>query len=101
MNRKVKYFLKMVEHQHPEFYDKINISVSSKSNYQQYRGMDGRMRAEINYNSPVTYEYTIQFPNIDSLYYDMCFYINYMWGGNVDVLATFDYGGANYFKFTL
>jgi hypothetical protein len=63
--------------------------------------MDGRMRAEINYNSPTRYEIEIVFPNIGSLYYDMCFYIDYMWGGKVDVIATFDFNGTNHFKFTV
>jgi hypothetical protein len=100
-NEKINQFLKILKHQHPEHYDRFNFRVSSKSNYQQFRGMDGVMRAELNYNSPVTYEYIISFPNIGLLYYDMCFYIDYMWGGGVDVVATFDYDGTNYFKFTI
>jgi hypothetical protein len=98
---KIDYFLKILKHQHPECYDKFNVSVSSKSDYQQYRGMDGVMRAELNYNSPVKSEYIISFPNIDSLYYDMSFYIDFVWGGNVDVIATFDFDGTNHFKFTV
>ena len=98
---KISHFLSILKHQHPDCYDRIDISVSSQSDYQQHRGMDGRMRAELNYNSPVKYEYVISFPNIGSLYYDMCFYIDYIWGGNVDVMATFDFNGTNYFKFTI
>ena len=98
---KINYFLKIIKHQHPECYDRISVSVSSQSNYQEYRGMDGRMRAELNYNSPVKYEYERLFPNVGSLYYDMCFYVDYMWGGNVDVMATFDMNGTNYFRFTI
>jgi len=100
-NEKINQFLKILKHQHPESYDRFNFSVSSKSNYQQFRGEDGVMRAELNYNSPVTYEYIISFPNIDLLYYDMCFYIDYMWGGSVNVVATFDFAGTNYFRFTI
>ena len=97
---KINYFLKIIKHQHPECYDRISVSVSSQSNYQEYRGMDGRMRAELNYNSPVKYEYEILFPNVGSLYYDMCFFIKFVWGID-DVRATFDYSGTNYFKFTV
>jgi hypothetical protein len=69
MTQKVNHFLKLLQHQQPEHYDRCKISVSSKSNYQQYRGMDGRMRAELNYNSPAQYDIEISFPNVDSLYY--------------------------------
>jgi hypothetical protein len=101
MTQKVNYFQKMLEHQHPDLYHRVGISVESISNYFQYRGVDGRVRAELNYNSPVKYKYVISFPNVDSLYYDMCFYIDYMWGGNVDVIASFDFDGTNHFKFTV
>ena len=100
MTQKVNHFLKLLKHQQPEHYDRCKISVSSKSNYQQYRGMDGRMRAELNYNSPVQYDIEISFPNVDSLYYDMSFYIDYVWGGKIDVAATFDFNGTNHFRFT-
>ena len=101
MTLKINHFLKIVKHQHPECYDRISVSVLSQSNYQQYLGMDGRMRAELNYNSPAQYDIEISFPNVDSLYYDMSFYIDYVWGGKIDVVATFDYSGTNYFKFTV
>lgn len=99
-NEKINQFLKILKHQHPEHYDKFNFSVSSKSNYQEFRGIGGKRRMEINY-IPVRYDYTLSFPNIGLLYYDMCFYINYMWGGSVDVVGTFDYDGTNYFRFTI
>jgi hypothetical protein len=98
---KINHFLAILKNQHPQYYDRISISVSSQSNYQEYRGIDGRMRAELNYNSPAKYEYLISFPNAETLYYDMCFYVDYMWGGNVDVTATFDFNGTNYFQFTI
>ncbi len=79
----------------------IDVNISSQSDYQEYRGMDGWMRAELNYNSSVKYEYVISFPNVGSLYYDMCFYIDYMWGGKVDVMASFDFDGTNHFQFTI
>jgi hypothetical protein len=91
----------MVKHQHPDCYDKINVSVSSQSKYQQFRGMDGRMKAELNYYSPVKYEYVISFPNVGSLYYDMSFYINCVWGGNVNIIGTFDFDWTNHFRFTV
>jgi hypothetical protein len=98
---KINHFIAIVKHQHPECYGRINVSASSQSDYQEYRGMDGRIRAELHYNSPVKYEYVISFPNVGSLYYDMCFYVSYMWGGNVDIRATFDINGTNYFQFTV
>jgi hypothetical protein len=101
MTQKVNHFLKLLKHQQPEHYDRCNVSVSSKSNYQQYRGIDGRMRAELNYNSPVQYDIKISFPNVGTLYYDMSFYIDCIWGGKVDVIATFDFDGTNHFRFTL
>jgi hypothetical protein len=55
---------------------------------------------EINY-IPVMYDYTISFPNIGTLYYDISDYVKFVWGGNVDVIATFDFDGTNYFKFTI
>lgn len=88
---KFNHFLSILKHQHPEIYDSIKISVSSQSDYQQYRGMDGRMRAELNYNSPAKYDYKIMFPNVGSLYYDMCFYIDYVWGGTINVISTVIY----------
>jgi hypothetical protein len=101
MREKVNYFLKMVEHQYPDDYDKLNISVSAQSNYQQYRDMDGRMRAEFKYHSPIKYDIDISFPNIGNLYYDISFYIDCVWGGRINVVASFDYFGKNYFSFTL
>ena len=98
---KINHFLAILKHQHPDCYDRIDVSISSQSEYQEYRGMDGRMRAELNYNSTVKYEYEISFPNVGSLYYDMCFYIDYMWGGKVNVRATFDFDGTNHFLFTI
>jgi hypothetical protein len=100
MTQKVNHFLKLLKHQQPECYDRISVSVSSKSNYIEYRGIDGRMRAELNYNSPAQYDIEISFPNVDSLYYDMSFYIDYVWGGKIDVAATFDFNGTNHFRFT-
>jgi len=100
MTQKVNHFMTLLKHQQPECYDRCRVSVSSQSNYQQYRGIDGRMRAQLNYNSPATYDIEISFPNVGSLYYDMCFYIDYVWGGKVDVIASFDFNGTNHFKFT-
>jgi hypothetical protein len=100
MNQKINYFKKMLEHQHPNLYHRVGVSVSAYSNYEQYLGDDGRMRAELNYNS-LKQDITISFPNIGELYYDMCFYVDYLWGGNVNVMATFDYSGTNQFKFTV
>ena len=101
MNQKVNHFLTLLKHQQPEYYDRIRVSVNMYSNYSQFRGIDGRMRAELNYNLPTNYEYTISFPNVGSLYYDMCFYIDYMWGARVNVKATFDFDGTNHFTFII
>ena len=100
MTEKVNYFLKMVEHQYPDDYDKLNISVSAQSDYQQYRDMDGSVRAELNYNLPVNYNIDISFPNIGNLYYDISFYIDCVWGGRINVIASFNNSGTNYFSFT-
>jgi len=98
MTQKVKHFLKLLKHQQPVHYDKCKISVSSNINY--LRGIDGRMREKLYYNLPVQYDIDISFPNVDSLYYDMSFYINYVWGGKVNVIETFDFDGTNHFHFT-
>jgi hypothetical protein len=100
MNQKINYFKKMLKHQHPNLYHRVGVSAELVSNYYQYRGADGRMRAELNY-IPQKCEIVISFPNVDSLYYDMCFYVDYLWGGNVDVIASFDFNGTNHFKFTV
>ena len=100
MTEKVNYFLKMVEHRYPDDYDKLNINVSAQSDYQQYRDMDGSVRAELNYNLPVNYNIDISFPNIGNLYYDISFYIDCVWGGRINVIASFDNSGTNYFSFT-
>jgi hypothetical protein len=101
MTEKVNYFLKMVEHQHPHYYSKINISVFAQSNYQPLRGIDGRMREELNYNLPVKYDIDISFPNIGNLYYDISFFIECVWGGKINVVASFNNTGENYFSFTI
>lgn len=100
MTHEVNYFQRLLKHKHPTIWDKVGVSVSAESNYHQHLGMDGRMRAELNYLKPVKYEITINFPNIDRLYYDICFFVAFVWSPN-DVHATFDYSGNNYFKFTL
>ena len=89
MNQKINHFKKMLEHQHPDLYHKVGISAELVSNYYQYRGVDGRMRAELNY-IPQKCEIVISFPNIDDF-----------WGGNVDVIASFDFDGTNHFKFSI
>ena len=99
MTREVNYFQRILKHQYPTLHNQVGISVSAYSNYQEYLGGDGRMRAELNYNS-YKQDITISFPNIGSLYYDIGFYINFVWGTN-DVHGTFDYSGINHFKFTV
>ena len=100
MTTEVRYFQRILKKSYPGLYDSIGISVTAESNYHQYLGMDGRMRAELNYLKPVKYEITITFPNIGRLYYDMCFFIAFVWSPN-DVRATFDYSGTNHFNFTV
>lgn len=97
MNRKISHFQKILEHKHPDLYRRVGISAELVSNYYQYRGVDGRMRAELNY-IPQKCEIVISFPNIDDLYYDISDYVRFVWN-NVDVMATFDYDGTNHFKF--
>jgi len=99
MTREVNYFQRILKHQYPTLHNQVGISVSAYSNYQEYLGGDGRMRAELNYNS-YKQDITISFPNIGSLYYDICFYINFVWSTD-NVMATFDYSGTNHFKFTV
>jgi hypothetical protein len=100
MTRNINQFLKLVKCEYPYCFDEINVSVSQESNYHQYRGVDGRMRAELNYNSPVKYNIEISFPNVGRLYSDICFYVDCIWNTN-NVIATFDYTGRHYFKFTI
>jgi hypothetical protein len=99
MNRKISHFQKILEHKHPDLYRRVGISTELVSNYYQYRGVDGRMRAELNY-IPQKCEIVISFPNIDDLYYDISDYVRFVWN-NVDVMATFDYDETNHFKFTV
>ena len=99
MNQKINYFKKMLEHQHPNLYHRIGVSDELVSNYYQYRGVDGRMRAELKY-IPQKCEIVISFPNIGDLYYDISSYIRFVWGCD-DVRATFDFDGTNYFTFTI
>jgi hypothetical protein len=100
MTTEVRYFQRILKKSCPGLYDSIGISVTAESNYHQYLGMDGRMRAELNYLKPVKYEITITFPNIGRLYYDMCFFVEFVWSPN-NVQATFDYTGNNYFSFII
>ena len=99
MTREVNYFQRILKHQYPTLHNKVGISVSAYSNYQEYLGGDGRMRAELNYNS-YKQDITISFPNIGELYYDISFFIRFVWGTD-DVIATFDFDETNHFKFTV
>lgn len=98
MNREIKYFQKILEHQYPTLYHQVGISIYTEPNYEQYRDMDGRMRAELNYLKPVVYEISISFPNIGRLYYDIGFYVNFVWSPE-DIHGTFNYRGDHTFKF--
>jgi hypothetical protein len=100
MIQEVNYLQRILKHKYPTLHNEIGISVSAYSDYQEYLGGDGRMRDELNYNSPVQYDVEISFPNVGSLYYDLTFYINFVWGTD-NVVATFDYSGVSYFKFTI
>jgi hypothetical protein len=100
MTREVNYFQRILKHQYPTLHNKVNVNVSAKSNYQQCLGMDGRMRAELNYNSPVEYNIEIIFPTYNSLYYDIEFYVNFVWSPN-EIQKKFDYVGRYHFKFTV
>ena len=77
MTREVNYFQKILKHQYPTLYNQVGVSVSAYSNYEQYLGGDGRMRAELNYNS-YKQDITISFPNIGELYYDISFFIRFV-----------------------
>ena len=74
MTHEVNYFQRLLKHKYPTLWDKVGVSVSAYSNYEQYLGSDGRMRAELNYNS-YKQDITISFPNIGGLYYDISFFI--------------------------
>lgn len=101
MTREVNYFQRILKHQYPTLYDKVSISVSISSDYQQSLAMNGIMRTELNYHHHSSkQDVVITFPNIGGLYYDISFYINFVWGTN-DVHGTFDYSGTNHFKFTV
>jgi hypothetical protein len=98
MTREVNYFLRILKHQYPTLHNKVSISIYTEPNYEQYSGIDGRMRAELNYLKPVVYEISISFPNIGSLYYDIGFYVDFVWSPE-DVHGTFNYSGDHTFKF--
>ena len=97
--KEIDYFQRILKHQHPIHFNKISITMNVYSNYEQYLGRDGRMRADLNYNSSKQ-DITISFPNIDSLYYDISTFIRFVWGIN-DVNAQFNSDGTNHFKFTV
>jgi hypothetical protein len=97
VSKRITYFQRMLKHTHPTLWDRVDISVKTYSNYQQHLGLDGRMRAELNYNS-LKYEIIITFPNIGNLYYDISAYIRFVWGCD-DVRVKFDYRGDNSFTF--
>jgi len=99
MTHEVNYFQRLLKHKYPTLHNKIGVSISAYSNYQEYLGGDGRMRAELNYNS-YKQDITITFPNIGKLYYDISFFIKFVWGID-DVCATFDFDGTNHFQFTI
>jgi hypothetical protein len=97
----VKSFKKILERQYPEYYDRVSVSLNPFSNYSQFLGVDGRMRAELNYNLKVT-EVRISFPgNSGNLYPNISSFIRIIWGGKVNVIATFDFDGTNHFKFVI
>ena len=100
MTHEINYFQRLLKHKYPTICDKVRIEVSSESNYHQYLGMDGRMRAELNYNSPVKHNIEISFPTFGSLYYDMCFFVLFVWSPN-DIVTRFDYVGKYHFTFTV
>jgi hypothetical protein len=92
MTHEVNYFQRLLKHKYPTLWDKVGIKISAYSNYKQYLGGDGRMRAELNYNSQ-KHEIVISFP-------DISFFIRFVWGTD-DVIATFDFDETNHFKFTV
>jgi hypothetical protein len=98
MTHEVNYFRRLLKHKYPTLHNKIGVSVSAYSKY-QYFGDVGRMRAELNYDSCMQ-DITISFPNIDGLYYDISFFIRFVWGTD-NVRATFNSDGTNYFSFTI
>ena len=98
MIREVNYFQRILKHQYPTLYHQVGVSVSAYTNYEQYLGGDGRMRAELNYLKPVVYDVSITFPNVGRLYYDIGFYVNFVWSPE-DVHGTFNYSGDHTFKF--
>jgi hypothetical protein len=97
----VKSFRKILKRQYPEYYDRISVSINQYSNYSQFLGVDGRTRAELNYNSQ-HHKVVISFPgNSGNLYPDISSFIRIIWGGKVDVMATFDSCGTNHFEFKI
>jgi len=101
MTHEINYFQKIIKHKYPILWDRITINVIAQSNYHQFCDIDGRMRAELNYNLPVKYDIDVSFPNIGDLYYDLSFFIKFVWGDNLNVVASFDSFGKNYIRFTL
>jgi hypothetical protein len=100
MTHEINYFKRVLKYKCPTLYDKVSISVSISSDYQQSLAMDGIMRTELNYHYHSSkQDVVITFPNIGGLYYDVSFLIRFVWCTD-EVVATFDYSGTNYFKFT-
>jgi hypothetical protein len=78
----IDYFLKILKHQNPNYFSEVRITT-------EVNIMVGK------------YEIVISFPgNSGNLYPDISFYIRFVWGTNVFVIAEFDSDGTNHFKFT-
>ena len=100
MTHEVNYFQRLLRYKYPTLHNKVGVSISAYSNYEVYLGYDGRMRGELNNYNSYKQDITITFPNIGELYYDISFFIKFVWNTD-DVIATFDYTGTNQFKFTV
>ena len=94
MTHEVNYFQRILKHQNPTYFSGVRITTEVENIYggdEMNNIILGKLR-----------KITIQFPgNSVNLYPDISFYIRFVWGGNVDVIATFDFDGTNYFKFTV
>lgn len=96
--REIDYFFRILKHKHPNHFNKINISVNTTAypNSGQYLNRD--CTEYYYYCNSYEQNIIITFPNIDTLYYDICSFIRFVWGVN-NVIAEFDTDGTHYFNF--
>ena len=94
MTLEINYFQRILKHQNPTYYSGVIITTEVENIYggdEMNNIIVGKLR-----------KITIQFPgNSGNLYPDISSFIRIVWGGKVNVIATFDFDETNHFKFVI